>query len=67
MRFIQPYDGRTITPVITPQPVGYRIRKNPRDKRLWTFCERKANAMATVNRLRASGYHKATMEALYLD
>lgn len=67
MRFIQPFDGRCHLPVVTPQPVGYRVYRTPRDQKLWTFCERKANAMATVNRLRSQGYLKASIEPLYLD
>lgn len=67
MRFIQPFDGRTRVPVLTPQPIGYRVFRSPRSDKLWTFCERKANAMVALNTLREQGYHKARVEPLYLD
>ena len=65
MRFSQPYDGRTSIPAIhSPAPLGYRIRKTPRSKKLWTFCEDYQNAVVALNTLRAQGYTKALIEAL---
>jgi hypothetical protein len=66
MQFVQPYDGRHKPTVFAPAPIGYRIRKSPRAKRLWTFCEGHAAAMTALNTLRAAGYRKAVIEPLYL-
>ena len=69
MKFAQPYDGRnypTVPAIHNPAPLGYRIRKTPRSKKLWTFCEDYANAVVALNTLRTQGYHKAVVEPLYL-
>jgi hypothetical protein len=66
MKFIQPYDGRVKPTVFAPGPIGYRIRKTPRARKLWTFCESHANAMVALNTLRAVGYRRAAIEPLYL-
>ena len=67
MKFAQPYDGRnhpTVPAIHNPAPLGYRIRKTPRSKKLWTFCESHAAAMVALNTLRSQGYRKASIEAL---
>ena len=67
MRFVQPYDGRVTVPAIhSPAPLGYRIRKTPRDRKLWTFCEDYQNAVVALNTLRSQGYRKASIEALHI-
>jgi hypothetical protein len=65
MRFVQPYDGRVTVPLFSPAPLGYKVRKGPQARKLWTFCESHRAAMVALNTLRAQGYHKATIEALY--
>jgi hypothetical protein len=66
MQFVQPYDGRHKPTIFTPEPIGYRVRKTPRAKKLWTFCENHHNAMVALNTLRAAGYRRAVIEPLYL-
>jgi hypothetical protein len=66
MKLVQPYDGRYFPPTFAPAPLGYRIKRTPRDEKLWTFCETHAAAMVALNTLRAQGYRKAEVEALYL-
>jgi len=66
MKLVQPYDGRVKPTIFTPAPIGYRVRKSPRTKKLWTFCEGHAAAMAALNTLRAQGFRKAVVEPLYL-
>ena len=70
MKFAQPFDGRnypTVPTRFTPAPIGYRIRKNPRAKKLWTFVQSHAAAVAELNTLRKQGYRRATIEPLYIN
>ena len=70
MKFAQPFDGRnypTIPAVFTPAPIGYRIRKGPQARKLWTFVQSHAAAVAELNTLRSQGYRRAVMEPLYID
>jgi hypothetical protein len=65
-RFVQPYDGRVTVPVFSPAPLGYKVRKGPQARKLWTFCQSHSAAMTALNTLRAQGYLKAVVEPLYL-